>query len=119
MNYQEIQARIAELEFVSEQLKRMAPSNETGRRWIADRLATLRAHTAIPAQSPCLNIGDLVARTMGPLHLGTVIEPTMADRDRRSHAHLTGQPMVLILWSSSQRSWEYVSDLRSIESLSV
>jgi len=61
--------------------------------------------------------GTTVTRTVGPLHMGLVTEPTMADVDRCYSVHGVASardPMVLVQWGVGQRSWEYTQDLRII-----
>jgi hypothetical protein len=58
----------------------------------------------------------LVARQMGPLFTGQVIEPTDADKERGAHIHGAGSHLgikVLVQWRS-HRSWEYTKDLRTV-----
>jgi hypothetical protein len=67
-------------------------------------------------QSQDFPYGTLVARQMGPLHTGQVIEPTDADRERGAHIHGAGSHLglkVFVQWRSL-RSWEYAKDLRRV-----
>jgi hypothetical protein len=59
--------------------------------------------------------GMLVARQMGPLYTGQVIEPTTADRERcrRELGIWRDVPAVLVQWRNN-RSWEYAKDLRTV-----
>jgi hypothetical protein len=61
--------------------------------------------------------GTPVARTVGPLHTGLVIDPTSADVERCFFIHgVPGarEPMVLVRWAFGERSWEYTRDLHLV-----
>jgi hypothetical protein len=58
--------------------------------------------------------GMLVARQMGPLFTGQVVEPTTADWERcRRELGTLALPTVLVQWRN-HRSWECAKDLRTV-----
>jgi hypothetical protein len=106
MNYQE---RIDELAGLLERAELPSDINPNA---VRDRIAVLIALRK--DEQPDFPCGTLVARQMGPLHMGEVIEPTTADKDRRARELSTlALPTVLVQWRSL-RSWEYVKDLRRV-----
>ena len=62
---------------------------------------------------PLFPSGTLVARQMGPLYTGQVVEPTQAERERARHYFGTDQCVMLVQWRN-HRSWEYAKDLRTV-----
>jgi hypothetical protein len=108
MNYSE---RIDELKGILE----VAQSQESPA-WmpiILKRIEQLRA-LRDEQNSPLFPPGSLVARQIGPLFTGQVIEPTTADRERaRRELSVLALPIVLVQWRN-HRSWEYAKDLRTV-----
>jgi hypothetical protein len=109
MNYQE---RIDELAGLLERAELPSDINPNMIRGRITQLIALR-DAEHPQDFPH---GTLVARQMGPLHTGQVIEPTDADRERGAHIHGAGSHLglkVFVQWRSL-RSWEYAKDLRRV-----